>query len=175
MAKGAVSGDISEWADVDIELVKGAFRRGIKTGAAAGGSDVATLSALKKIIPAKAYTTIQTGAFAKAATNNKMSLATFVTKDWFMKMAGGKEDQAIAMAKKMASDENAAREKEAKAPKKGDDVTSRLTDTSKYTGAHKERFGDDGKGKGKSGRVEAANNTGYVGNYKGEGTYKGDK
>lgn len=50
-------------------------------------------------------------------------------------------------------------------------ITGRMTDTSQYTGAHKERFDDDGKGKGKDGRTDAANNTGYVGNYKGAGTY----
>ena len=47
----------------------------------------------------------------------------------------------------------------------------RLTDTSKYTGSHKERFDDSGKGKGASGRTDTAQNTGYVGAYKGSGTY----
>lgn len=48
---------------------------------------------------------------------------------------------------------------------------AKMTDTSQYTGAHKERFGADGKGKGIDGRVDRVDNTGYVGNYKGEGTY----
>jgi hypothetical protein len=46
-----------------------------------------------------------------------------------------------------------------------------MTDTSLYTASHKERFDDGGKGKGKSGRVDEAKNTGYVGAYKGDGTY----
>ena len=46
-----------------------------------------------------------------------------------------------------------------------------MTDSSQYTGAHKERFGADGKGKGIEGRSDRADNTGYVGNYKGAGTY----
>jgi hypothetical protein len=33
-------------------------------------------------------------------------------------------------------------------------VLDRLTDSSKYTGSHKERFNDDGTGKGKAGRVD---------------------
>ncbi|XP_043289433.1 tubulin polymerization-promoting protein homolog [Venturia canescens] len=33
-----------------------------------------------------------------------------------------------------------------------DDITARMTDTSKFTGSHKERFDKDGKGKGKDGR-----------------------
>lgn len=47
----------------------------------------------------------------------------------------------------------------------------RMTDTSKYTGAHKERFDESGKGKGAAGREDRVDNTGYVGNYKGEGSY----
>jgi len=47
----------------------------------------------------------------------------------------------------------------------------KMTDTSKYTGSHKERFDESGKGKGVEGRAERADNTGYVGNYKGSGTY----
>lgn len=46
-----------------------------------------------------------------------------------------------------------------------------MTDASKYTGAHKERFDDSGKGKGAAGRSDKAENTGYVGNYKGQGTF----
>ncbi|XP_060639074.1 tubulin polymerization-promoting protein family member 2 [Anolis sagrei] len=50
-------------------------------------------------------------------------------------------------------------------------AVDRLTDTSKYTGSHKERFDESGKGKGIAGRADLAHNTGYVGNYKGAGTY----
>ncbi|XP_064640769.1 tubulin polymerization-promoting protein family member 2-like isoform X2 [Lineus longissimus] len=47
----------------------------------------------------------------------------------------------------------------------------KMTDSSQYTGAHKSRFDEDGKGKGVAGREERAENTGYVGAYKGEGTH----
>ena len=46
-----------------------------------------------------------------------------------------------------------------------------MTNTTQYTGSHKERFDESGHGKGKEGRVESVKNTGYVGNYKGDGTY----
>jgi len=46
-----------------------------------------------------------------------------------------------------------------------------MTDTSQYTGAHKERFDAEGHGKGIEGRADKAENTGYVGNYKEAGTY----
>jgi len=51
----------------------------------------------------------------------------------------------------------------------------KMTDTSKYTGSHKERFDESGKGKGAEGRVDKVDSTGYVGAYKGEGTYEGSK
>lgn len=47
----------------------------------------------------------------------------------------------------------------------------RLTDTTKYTGTHKERFDASGKGKGKAGRETITSNDGYVDAYKGKGTY----
>ncbi|XP_006031384.2 tubulin polymerization-promoting protein family member 2-like [Alligator sinensis] len=47
----------------------------------------------------------------------------------------------------------------------------RLTDTSKYTGSHKERFDESGKGKGLAGREELTDSSGYVGAYKGSGSY----
>ncbi|XP_012321407.2 tubulin polymerization-promoting protein family member 2 [Aotus nancymaae] len=50
-------------------------------------------------------------------------------------------------------------------------AVDRLTDTSKYTGTHKERFDESGKGKGTAGREEMTDNTGYVSGYKGAGTY----
>lgn len=50
-------------------------------------------------------------------------------------------------------------------------VTDRLTDTTKYTGAHKARFGSDGKGKGLEGREDVHENEGYVQAYKGKETF----
>lgn len=47
----------------------------------------------------------------------------------------------------------------------------RMTDHAHYTGSHKERFDDTGKGKGLEGRTSSQPNHGYVGNYKGAGTY----
>jgi hypothetical protein len=48
---------------------------------------------------------------------------------------------------------------------------ARMTDTSGYTGSHKERFDESGKGKGIEGRADRDENSGYVGNYKGANTY----
>ncbi|XP_078283443.1 tubulin polymerization-promoting protein [Rhinoraja longicauda] len=48
---------------------------------------------------------------------------------------------------------------------------SRLTDTSKFTGTHKERFDQSGRGLGKAGREYLVHDTGYVVGYKHAGTY----
>lgn len=50
-------------------------------------------------------------------------------------------------------------------------VVDRLTDTTQYTGSHKERFDASGKGKGAAGRENVTDNSGYVGGYKGKDTY----
>lgn len=50
-------------------------------------------------------------------------------------------------------------------------VVGRLTDATKYTGSHKERFDEDGKGKGVSGRKDVVDESGYVTGYKEKGTF----
>ncbi|XP_029640840.1 cell surface glycoprotein 1-like [Octopus sinensis] len=55
--------------------------------------------------------------------------------------------------------------KEIKSPK----IVSNLTDTSRYTGSHRERFDSSGKGKGASGRVDRTDKSGYVTGFKGSG------
>ena len=46
-------------------------------------------------------------------------------------------------------------------------AVDRLTDVSKFTGSHKERFTEDGKGKGIAGRRDVVDNSGYVRGFKG--------
>ena len=47
-------------------------------------------------------------------------------------------------------------------------AVDRLTDVSKFTGSHKERFTEDGKGKGIHGRKDVADTSGYVSGFKKE-------
>lgn len=51
-------------------------------------------------------------------------------------------------------------------------TVSRLTDTTKFTGSHKERFDHTGRGRGKAGRVEVVDTSGYVSGYKHAGSYE---
>lgn len=50
-------------------------------------------------------------------------------------------------------------------------VVDRLTDPTKYTGSHKERFDETGKGKGIAGRRNVVENSGYVTGYQHKNTY----
>ena len=66
------------------------------------------------------------------------------------------------------------------------DNVDRMTDASHYTGTHKERFDEGGKGRGMAGRDSTAKGrgstpglvgaqAGYVAGYKNEGTYQSPK
>ncbi|KAH9362411.1 hypothetical protein HPB48_020179 [Haemaphysalis longicornis] len=50
-------------------------------------------------------------------------------------------------------------------------AVARLTDHTKYTGTHKQRFDEAGKGRGKEGRQDVPAESGYVSGYKDEGNY----
>lgn len=50
-------------------------------------------------------------------------------------------------------------------------AVDRLTDTSKYTGSHKQRFDESGKGKGIAGRKDVVDGSGYVSGYQHKDTY----
>lgn len=50
-------------------------------------------------------------------------------------------------------------------------AVARLTDPSRYTGSHKERFDQTGKGKGIAGRKDIVDNAGYVSGYQHKNTY----
>lgn len=81
------------------------------------------------------------------------------------------DDEVKAMAETIRKKIAARSDQDAVKAPKVDTTTARLTDTSGYTGSHKERFDESGKGKGIEGRAERADNSGYVGNYKGQGTF----
>lgn len=50
-------------------------------------------------------------------------------------------------------------------------AVDRLTDTSKYTGSHRQRFDETGKGKGIAGRKDVVDASGYVSGYQHKDSY----
>ncbi|XP_073233053.1 tubulin polymerization-promoting protein family member 2-like [Porites lutea] len=83
----------------------------------------------------------------------------------------GSKDDLGKLIEKICAGKGPATSGATKAVKAGG--VDRLTDTSKYTGSHKERFDESGKGKGIEGRVDRDDKAaeGYVGGYKGKDTY----
>lgn len=125
-------------------------------------------------------------AFSKYCPKGKkdIDLETFMTKmlpemaaEALAKKGGKKKEHSDpAVQEKLAQFKSkmAAKCKEwESAPTGGGDadVVKRLTDSSQYTGSHKSRFDESGKGKGIEGRKDIVDSSGYVGDYKNAGTY----
>ncbi|EDO48995.1 predicted protein [Nematostella vectensis] len=83
----------------------------------------------------------------------------------------GKREDVIKLVDKICEGKGPVASKTTKVVKAG--AVDRLTDTRKYTGSHKERFDETGKGRGIEGRVDRDPHAeaGYVGNYRGRDTY----
>ncbi|XP_069488722.1 tubulin polymerization-promoting protein family member 2 [Ambystoma mexicanum] len=106
----------------------------------------------------------------KGAKTMKYSEFQAALKELSAKRFKGKpEDEALAETYKLIEGKEPINAGVTKATNVGG--VDRLTDTSKYTGSHKERFDESGKGKGIAGRENVTTNTGYVGNYQGAGTF----
>lgn len=115
----------------------------------------------------KKITTTDTGIHFKKLKSMKLS---FVDYSKFL------ED--LAKAKKVELDEIKSKMANCGAPGihnatpgKAAETVARLTDTSKYTGSHKQRFDETGKGKGISGRKDQSDGSGYVTGYSHKNTY----
>ncbi|CAJ0573047.1 unnamed protein product, partial [Mesorhabditis spiculigera] len=129
------------------------------------------------VLDPKAITTTMTGIAFSKVTGPKKKATFEETKKVLATVAEDRAKQAKtdpqaeldAICEKLARLEAPTLNSAAKSDANG--VYSRLTDHTKYTGAHKERFNTDGTGKGKAGRVELADNSGYVGAYKNKDTY----
>ncbi|KAK6630862.1 hypothetical protein RUM44_003032 [Polyplax serrata] len=121
-----------------------------------------------KVIDGKKITTTDTGIYFKKFKCLKISL------DDYRKFV---ED--LAKSKKIDVQEIETKMSSCGAPglhgvssnAKIDSTVERLTDVSKYTGSHKLRFDDSGKGKGIAGRKDIVDNSGYVSGYQNKDTY----
>ncbi|KAI1731509.1 p25-alpha domain-containing protein [Ditylenchus destructor] len=131
------------------------------------------------VIDAKSITTTMTGiAFSKIAgpkkkanyTETKQIIAT-VAQDKAKASKRDIQEEIDDICAKLERLEAPVVKNVSKPNTEGGSVYSRLTDHTKYTGAHKERFDAEGKGRGKAGRVDAVENTGYVASYKNKDTY----
>lgn len=108
----------------------------------------------------------------KSKTDRKINFAQFkVALGLCAEKKYGRRDQAQQLIDKIVAGKGPGTSGATKVVKAGG--VDRLTDASKYTGSHKERFDESGKGKGIEGRVDRDDKAaaGYVGGYKGQETF----
>ncbi|XP_026463067.1 TPPP family protein CG45057-like [Ctenocephalides felis] len=120
-----------------------------------------------KVIDGKKITTTDTGIHFKKLKTVKASIVDY--KKFLEDLAKAKNIPVEDIKKKMTG---------CGAPgftgvecTKTPSAVERLTDTSKYTGSHKQRFDESGKGKGIAGRKDLPDNSGYVTGYQHKDTY----
>lgn len=167
-----------QWDNADVKKRWEAFTKfGAATATEMTGKNFDKWLKDAGVLDSKTITTTMTGiAFSKVAGPKKKTtfdetkkVLTFVAEDRSKQSKKTVQEELDAITEKLAKLEAPTLNSAAKANTGG--VYNRLTDHTKYTGAHKERFDAEGKGKGKAGREEANNGTGYVGAYKNKDTY----
>lgn len=151
------------------------FKNFAKFGDAKSTGDTITLSnsdkwfKQAKVIDGKTVTTTDTGIYFKQVAKVKKALSISEYEQFL---------EAIAKNRKLNVDDLKAKLTNCGLPGTTRTTTSakggavgRLTDHSKFTGTHKQRFDDSGKGKGIEGRKDVPDSSGYVQGYNKEGTY----
>ncbi|XP_071626484.1 tubulin polymerization-promoting protein homolog isoform X1 [Temnothorax longispinosus] len=123
-----------------------------------------------KVIDGKKITTTDTGIYFKKHKSTKLGVEQYKT--FLEELAKSKKVDAAEMKKKMASCGPPGVTAGASGAGKAASTVDRLTDVSKYTGSHKQRFDETGKGKGIAGRKDVPDTSGYVQGYQHKDTYK---
>ncbi|XP_046487498.1 tubulin polymerization-promoting protein homolog [Neodiprion pinetum] len=121
-----------------------------------------------KVIDGKKITTTDTGIYFKKHKSVKLGLEQY--KAYLDDLAKNKKVDVEELKNKMAN--CGAPGVSSHAAGKAASTVDRLTDVSKYTGSHKQRFDESGKGKGIAGRKDLPDQSGYVTGYQNKDTYK---
>ncbi|GFS55987.1 tubulin polymerization-promoting protein homolog [Nephila pilipes] len=117
----------------------------------------------------KKLTTTDTGIYYKMVAKTKRALNIKEYEQFLETLSKNKKTDVNEMKQKMASCGAPATKT---TPTAAIGAVSRLTDHTKYTGTHKLRFDEAGKGRGKEGREDKPNDAGYVQGYKDQGSYE---
>lgn len=121
-----------------------------------------------KVIDGRKITTTDTGIYFKKHKSMKLGIEQY--KAFLDEFAKAKKVDLAEMKKKMATCGPPGVTSSTAAGKAASAV-DRLTDVSKYTGSHKQRFDQTGKGKGIAGRKDLPDQSGYVQGYQNKDTY----
>ncbi|KAJ8919686.1 hypothetical protein NQ315_006214 [Exocentrus adspersus] len=120
-----------------------------------------------KVVDGKKITTTDTGIYFKKLKSMKVGIVDY--KKFLEDLAKNKKVELEEIKSKMAG--CGAPGHHGLGAVKATSTVDRLTDTSKYTGTHKKRFDDTGKGKGIEGRKDLPDGSGYVTGYQNKDTY----
>ncbi|KAF7995368.1 hypothetical protein HCN44_006475 [Aphidius gifuensis] len=123
-----------------------------------------------KVIDGKKITTTDTGIYFKKQKSMKLSMEQY--KLYLDELAKAKKVEIGDIKNKLANCGAPGLTHGPGGPSKSASAVERLTDVSKYTGSHKQRFDETGKGKGISGRKDLPDASGYVQGYQNKDTYK---
>lgn len=120
-----------------------------------------------KVIDGKKITTTDTGIYFKKLKAMKVTFEDY--QKFLEDLAKNKKIDVEEIKNKLASCSQPGLTGVAM-PKTPSSV-DRLTDASKYTGSHKQRFDETGKGKGIAGRKDLVDKSGYVSGYQKKDSY----
>ncbi|XP_019878045.1 tubulin polymerization-promoting protein homolog [Aethina tumida] len=120
-----------------------------------------------KVIDGKKVTTTDTGIYFKKLKSQKVGIVDY--KKFLEDLAKNKKLDLEEVKNKLASCGQPGHH--GVGAVKATSTVDRLTDTSKFTGTHKQRFDDSGKGKGISGRKDLPDDSGYVQGYQNKDSY----
>ncbi|XP_049860010.1 tubulin polymerization-promoting protein homolog [Schistocerca gregaria] len=121
-----------------------------------------------RVVDGKKVTTTDTGIYFKKFKLQKLGMEDY--KKFLEDLAKNKKLDIEEVKTKLASCGAPGLSSAAGAAKSAATV-ERLTDPSRYTGAHKQRFDESGKGKGIAGRKDIPDASGYVQGYQNRDTY----
>ncbi|XP_063239463.1 tubulin polymerization-promoting protein homolog isoform X2 [Bacillus rossius redtenbacheri] len=122
-----------------------------------------------KVIDGKTVTTTDTGIYFKKFKVMKMAPEDY--DKYLADLAKNKRLELQDVKKKLASCGAPGLTSNSPAGKAAAAV-DRLTDAARYTGSHKQRFDDSGKGRGIAGRKDLPDDSGYVQGYQNKDSYK---
>ncbi|KAF7381510.1 hypothetical protein HZH68_015427 [Vespula germanica] len=122
-----------------------------------------------KVIDGKKITTTDTGIYFKKHKSMKLAIDQY--KSFLEELAKSKKVDFVEMKNKMANCGAPGVTVGVSGAGKAASTVDRLTDVTKYTGSHKQRFDESGKGKGIAGRKDLPDQSGYVQGYQNKDTY----
>lgn len=153
----------------------GQFKAFAKFGDSKSTGDAITLSnsdkwfKQAKVIDGKKITTTDTGIYFKQVAKTKKALNLKEYQQFLEVIAKNKKVEVEEIKDKLSTCGPPATTRTTPVATGG--AVARLTDHTKYTGTHKQRFDEAGKGRGKEGRQDVPSESGYVSGYKDEGNY----